>query len=133
MRAGAKIHEFAILVERNFFALGDVGETAEFVALLAARLDDLDGFLAGDFFAVEALVFIGDLFHLGLEFYEVIGGEFVVEIDVVVEPGVRGRTDVELGIRKDAENGGRKDVRGRVAKFFERRHDVGHSGKGRKI
>ena len=129
VRAGAEIHELAVLVERNFFALGNVGETAEFVALLAARLDDLDGLLAGDLLAVKALVFIGDLFHLGLELHEVVGGEFVIEVDVVVEPGVRGRTDVELGIGEDAEDGGREDVRGRVAEFFERSHDVGHSGK----
>jgi len=87
---------------------------------LSAGLDDLDGFLAGDFLAEECLVFAGDFFHLGLDGGQVVEGEFFVEVDVVVEPGVGGRTDVELGIGVDAQDGRRENVRGGVAEFFKR-------------
>jgi hypothetical protein len=125
VRAGAEVHELAVLVEGDFLALGDVGEAAELVALLAALRDDGDGLLAGDFLAQEGLVLVGDLLHLGLELHEVVGGQFVLQIDVVVEPGVGRRTDVELRLGKEAKDGGREDVRAGVAEFFERCHRHG--------
>jgi len=109
--AGAEVHELAVLVEGDFFALGNVGEAAQLVALLAALLDDGDGLFAGDFLADKGLVLVGDLLHLGLDLQQVVGGEFVVEVDVIVEPGVGRRADVELRLGKEAEDGGRKDVR----------------------
>ena len=45
-------------------------------------------------------------------------GEFVVEVDIVVETGVGWRADVEFRLGKEAEDGGRKDVRAGVAEFF---------------
>jgi hypothetical protein len=73
------------------------------------------------------LVLVGDLFHLRLELGEILGGQLVLKIDVVVEAGVRRRADVELGIRKDAQQGRRQHVRARVPKFVERSHR--HDGK----
>ena len=125
MRAGAEIHEFAVLVEGDFFALRNVGEPAEFVAFLSAGLDDLDGFFAGDFLAVKRLVLIGDLLHFGLDLREIFERELMVEVDVIVEAGVGGRADVELGIGIDAQDGRREDVRGGVAEFFEGSHRHG--------
>ena len=122
MRARAQVDELAVLVERDLLALGDVGEPAELVALLAAGPDDLGGLLAGDLPADERLVLVGDLLHLGLDPREVLGRQLVVEVDVVVEPGVGRRADVELGIGKDAEERGRQDVGRRVAEFFEGSH-----------
>jgi hypothetical protein len=46
----------------------------------------------------------------------------MVEIEVVVEAGVGGRADVEFGVGEKTEDSRRKDVRGRVAEFFEGRH-----------
>jgi hypothetical protein len=125
VRAGTEVSELAVGVEGDFLALRDVGEAAELVALLAAGLDDLDGLLARDLLAVKALVLVGDLLHLGLELGEILGGQLVVEVDVVVEAGVRRRPDVEFGVRKQTEDGGRQHVRGRVAEFFERSHRHG--------
>jgi|GEM_PF-3437342 len=127
VRAGAEVHEFAVLVEGDFFALGDISETAEFVAFLAAGLDDLDGLFAGDFLAEERLVFVGDFFHLRFELREILGGEFVVEIDVVIETRVGRRPDIEFGLGVEAKERGRQHVRARVTKFFERSH--GHGDK----
>lgn len=52
----------------------------------------------------------------------------MLQVDVVVETGISGRPDIEFGLREKAENGSRKDVRGRVAEFFERRHRHGVVG-----
>ncbi len=129
MGAGAEVHELAVFVERDGLALGDVGEAAEFIALLAAGADDGLGLLAGDLFAAEGLVFVDDLLHLGLEAHEVVVGEFVLQIDVVVEAGLGGRTDVELGVGEDAQDRGGEDVGGGVTDFVEGGH---HGRKGRR-
>ena len=122
VRAGAEVHELAVLVEGDFLVGGDVGETAEFVAFLAAGDDKRGGFFAGEFFAVKRLVLAGDFLHLGFDLDEVVGGEFMVEVEVVVEAGVGGRADVEFGVGEKTEDSRREDVRGRVAEFFEGRH-----------
>jgi len=46
VRTRAEVDEFTVLVERDFFAFRNIGEPAEFVALLTARLDDLGRFVA---------------------------------------------------------------------------------------
>ena len=126
VRAGAEVHEFAVLVEGNFLVGRDVGKAAEFVALLAAGDNESGSFLAGEFFAVKRLVFAGDFLHLGLDLDQIIGGKFMIEVEVVIEAGVGGRTDIEFGVGKKTEDSRREDVRGRVAEFFERGH--GHGG-----
>ena len=50
--------------------------------------------------AGERLVLLDHLLHLGLDLLEILGGQFVVEVDVVVEAGLRRRADVELGLGK---------------------------------
>ena len=60
--AGAQVDELAVLVERDLLALGNVGEPAELVALLADLLDDLRGLLAGDLPADEGLVLVDTFF-----------------------------------------------------------------------
>ena len=122
MGAGAEVHELPVLVERDLLALRNVGEAPELVAFLAAGTDDLHRLLAGNLLAQEWLVFIGDLAHLRLKADEVLRGEAVVQVDVVVEPGVGRRADVELGLGEEAEHGGRQHVRARVADLFERCH-----------
>src|SRR5258708_5826896 len=109
--SGAEIHELPVLIERDFFALRDVGETAEFVAILTARFNDLGGFFARNFLAQKRLILIRDFFHFGLDLGEVFHGELMIEIDVVIKPVVRRRTDVEFGIRVQTEESGREDVR----------------------
>ena len=125
MGARAQVDELAVLVERDLLALGNVGQPAELVALLAARPDDLRRLPARDLLPHKRLVLVGDLLHLGLDPHQVLGGELVLEIDVVVEPGVGRGTDVQLRIGIDAKERRRQDVRRRVAEFFEGGHEVG--------
>ena len=120
--AGTQVHELAVLVERDLFALGNVVEAAEFVGFLATGFDDFDGLLAGDLFAAKGLVLFDDHSHLGFDLFEIFGREFVVEIEIVIEAGVGGRTDIEFSLREEAENGGGQHVGARVANFFERSH-----------
>ena len=123
----AEIPEVAVLVDGDGFALGDVADEVEFVlgGLIAfgesgeaAAVGEGDGFFAGDFDALEGLVLLHDFFHLGLDGFEVVGGEAVLHVDVVVEPRVDGGADGELGVGPEAEDGGGHDVGGRVAEGF---------------
>ena len=104
------------------FAFGDVVETAEFVGGLAEVGEHLGGFFAGNFNAFEALVFFDDLFHFGLDVLEVVDGEFVLEIEIVVEAGTGRWADIELGIWEEAEDGCGENVRRGVSDFFEGSH-----------
>ena len=76
--AGAEVDELAVLVEADLLAFGDVVEAAEFVALLADGLDLLDGFFARALDALELLVLLDDLLHLGLDGFEIGGVELLV-------------------------------------------------------
>src|SRR5271157_2572777 len=128
MGARAEIDELPVLVERDLLALRDVGEPAELVALLSPGPDYLGGLRAADLAADERLVLVDDPPHLGLDPREVLGRELVVQVYVVVEPGVGRGADVELGIGKDAKDGRRHDVRSRVPEFFEWSHRWGRKG-----
>ena len=75
---GAEIRELTVGVEGNFLIRGNIREAAEFIAFLAARFDNLNCFLTGDFFAVEALILLSDFFHFSLNLNQIIGGEFVL-------------------------------------------------------
>src|SRR5690606_23703556 len=123
--ACAEVHELAVLVERDRLALRDVGETPELVAFLSTLAYDAFGLLARDLLAGERLVLVDHLLHLGLDLREVLSGQFVIEIDVVIKAGLRRWTDVQFGLGEEAENRGRQHVRARVTHFFERSHGHG--------
>ncbi len=119
---GAKVHELAVAVKRDGLPFGDVGKATDLVGFLAGFLNDFDRFFAADFHALEPLVFLDDVLHLGLDGFEVFGGEFVIQVDIVVKAGVRWGADVELGLREEPDYGGCKDVRAGVAEFFKGCH-----------
>ncbi len=72
MRAGAQIDELAVLVKRNLLALGDVVDALDLEILPALGVVGL-GLLACFCAALECLVFLRYLFHLGLDGLEVLG------------------------------------------------------------
>ncbi|MFM1944957.1 MAG: hypothetical protein RI897_3939 [Verrucomicrobiota bacterium] len=76
----------------------------------------------GDFF--EDLVGFDDFFHLGLDGGEVIGGDAVVEFDVVVEAIFDGWSVGELGIGPEGGDGGGHDVGAGVAEPLQVAHAV---------
>jgi hypothetical protein len=96
---------------------GALGEAAE-AAAFGHRLR----FVAGDRLALELLVFLGDLLHLGLDFLEVVRSDPVLHVEVVVETVLDRRAVGELGVRPDAQDGGGHDVGAGVAEALQ----VGH-------
>ena len=80
---------------------------------LGARL------VLGDDAALEPLPAADDALHLLLDALEVLGGERVLDVEVVVEAVGDGRADAELRLRVDPLHRLRQDVRGRVAQDVE--------------
>jgi hypothetical protein len=58
--------------------------------------------------------------HASLNLLEVFGSERRLALKIVVETRVGGRTNAELGFRKQLEHGGGQQVRGRVAVDLQR-------------
>ena len=110
VRARAEVAEFAVFVEGDFFAVGNVGESAEFEFLLSDFLNLCGSFVAGKFELLEFLVFGNHLFHFGFDVRKVLRREFVVEVEIVVEARFRRGTDVEFCVREKAQNGRRQNV-----------------------
>ena len=123
VRSRAKVEKFAVAVERDFFAFGNIGKAAGFKFAERRRFrNQFFGFFAGNFEAFELLVFFSDFFHLRLDFFEVFRREFVFKIEIVVKPVVRSGSDVEFSVREKTKNGGRKHVRRAVAEFLNGCH-----------
>ena len=131
VRAGAEIGEFAVAIERDFFALGNVLDDIEFE--LARRrpltkgtkdttLGHGEGLVARQNYALEDMVRFGFLFHLGLDLLEIFGRDAVVEFEVVIETVLDRRTRGELRVGPDLEDGRRQHVGSRVPQAL----DVGH-------
>ena len=80
------------------------------------------GFVAADDFLFELLVFLGEFFHLRLDGREIVRGDPVFHVEVIVESVVSGRPIGELRVRPEAENGGGHEVGTGVAQPVQ----IGH-------
>ncbi len=120
VRAAAEIDELAGLVERNLFI--GLGELLDEVTLheIAFGLEALEAFVAVEDIAGVGLIALDDLLHLGLDLFEVFGGEGRLAQEVIEEAGLGGRTMTELGLREKLQHGGGQQVRRRVMKDLER-------------
>ena len=118
VRAAAEIPVVAALVERDRLALGDVREALDLVGL-AASLEELPRLLARHLDALEGVVRLRDLGHLGLDRGEVLLAEAVLEVEVVVESVVRRGSDVELRVGPELRDGVCHDVRRTVAQGLD--------------
>ena len=120
VRAAAEVGEVAVFVEGDLIA--GFGEALDEVDLheLALRGVVGEALFAGFVHADEGLVAGDDLGHAGFDGGEVGFGERGVAVDVVEEAVVGGGAVAEFGLGKELEDGGGHDVRGGVAKDFER-------------
>ena len=118
VRAAAEVPVVAALVERDRLALGDVREALDLVGL-AASLEELPRLLARHLDALEGVVRLRDLGHLGLDRGEVLLAEAVLEVEVVVESVVRRGSDVELRVGPELGDGVCHDVRRTVAQGLD--------------
>ena len=121
VRAHAHVDVLALLIEGDAGVLGKVADVLDLV-LLAALLHEGDGLLARELEDRELEVLLHDLLHLRLDGREVLLGDLLTlgEVDVVVEPVVRGGAVGEVGLGIEALDGLCHDVRSAVA------NDVGN-------
>ncbi|CDE85306.1 unknown [Coraliomargarita sp. CAG:312] len=96
MGTGAKVAKFSIAVHSNFFAFWNIGESAELEFCLAAFLNHFCGGLAVDFNTLETLVLGNHFLHLGFYGSQVLGGELMVQVEVVIKARFGRWADVEL-------------------------------------
>ena len=89
----------------------DVRQALELVLLASEHLLRL---LGGDVLLDERLVERDEAGDLGLDLREVVGGETVLKVEIVVEPLVRGGADVHLNVVKEVHDRTRGQVRGGV-------------------
>jgi len=132
VRAGAQVYEIAGFVVADGFVGGDFGQVAELELAGVARalaqaaqpaaLGVLDGLLAGDDDLLEAMVGFDLFLHFGFDGGEVLRGDAMRQVHVVIEAIFDRRPRGELGFRPQAQNGGGHDMGAGMAQPFQ----VGH-------
>ena len=95
-------------VERGLL-VSDQFELVRLVGLLGA------GLLFGDRAAAERLRGLDDPLHALLDLLEILRGERILDVEVVVEAVLDDRTDAQLGVRADLLDRLGHDMRGRMA------------------
>ncbi len=110
MRPGAEIDEIAVAIERNFFVRRNVFDDVE---LEFARLGSFaqrskpaffaEGkrFVPRNFDSFERMVRFDFVFHLGLDFFEIIRRDAVGKIHIVIKAVLHRRPRSELRFRPD--------------------------------
>ncbi len=99
MRATAKINEFALAIERNFFVPGDSFDNFGFVMFTLA-LKERDGLGPVPNFACDFLVAVDDFMHASFYFFQILGDEWLIAGEVVKKTILDVGTDGDLGFRK---------------------------------
>ena len=135
VRAGAEIDEIAVAIERDLLALGNVLDDIELELARARprapsaasrpRAAQRKASSREHFHALEGVVRLDLLLHLGLDFLEILGRDAVRQFDVVVEAVLDRRAGGELRFRPEPEDGGGQDVGGGMADALQ----VGHRGR----
>ena len=131
VRASAEIGEFAVAIERDFFALGNVLDDIELEfagrrSLTKGTKDTTLGhgqsFVARQDHALKGMIGFDFLFHLGLDLLEIFGRNAVIQFQIVIETVLDWRTGGELGAGPDLQDGGGQNMRRGMAEPFDVRH-----------
>ena len=109
VRAGAQVHELALLVEGDMGILRQVVDKLHLVGLFLL-LHILDGLGAGQLEALQLQLLLADLPHLRLDLRQVLRREGEGRVQVVIEAVVDGRADGQLHLRPQALHGLGQDV-----------------------
>ena len=114
MRPAAEVEKLAGLVDRNLFI--GLGELLDEVALheVAFTLEALQAFIARQKFARVRQVLLHQLLHFLFDFFQVLGRERSLAIEVVKESALGRRTVAELGLGKKLEHRRRQQMRRRM-------------------
>ncbi len=97
MRASAQIGKISLLVEGDHSILGQVADEFYLVGFILF-LHELNSFPARQLKAFQLVVGLDDLLHFLLDGFEVLGGECLVRVEVIVEARIDGRPDGQLDI-----------------------------------
>ena len=110
VRSRTEVHEGAILIEGDFFTLGNILQAFDLEGL-SPLLEISRGLLSGFGLAFKDLVLLNHFLHLSLDGLEIFGAEtMVLEIKVVVVTFIGRRTNVQLGLRPETCDGSGHDV-----------------------
>ena len=119
MRPTAQIDPVSLLVERYRLALRQVLDQLDLV-LLALRLEQRDGVVAGGDDPLEGRIRRDDLAHLRLDAGEILGREGLVAVEVVIEAVLDGRADGHLGAGEQHLHGFGQHMGGVVPDHLQR-------------
>ena len=101
VRARAEVDKVALTVEADDRVRGQVADELDLVRL-TELIHIRDGFLAGQLKALDFLIFLLDLCHLGLNFCEVFRREGFGRVKIVIEAVFDRGADGELRLRPEA-------------------------------
>ena len=101
VRACAEVYEVALLKEGKLLVLGKIVDELYLVGL-AALFHQSDCLGAGEGEALQLQIFLGDLLHFGFQSGELLLGEGVVAVEVIVEAVLDRGTDGKLRVGIEA-------------------------------
>src|SRR4029450_1235706 len=113
MWTGAEIGEVAVAIDRDRLVLGNVLDDIELeLARLRSRTEGAKFTTAGhcqgvgawELNPLEAMVFFDFLFHLGLDFFEILGRDAMRQLDIIVEAVLDRRSGGELRFRPKTQD-----------------------------
>ena len=110
VRSRTEVHEGAILIEGDFFTLGNILQAFHLEGL-SPLLKISRGLLSGFGLSFKDLVLLDHFLHLSLDSLEIFRAEtMVLEIKVVVVTFIGRRTNVQFGLRPETCDGSGHDV-----------------------
>ena len=128
VRPPAEVEEGAIPVDGDDFVLGELVEPFELERVVG---EEFAGLVPGDDAPFEGMVGTDDFAHALLDGLDLVRGEGLGNIEVVVEAVVDGGPETDTGIGDQFAHGGGQDMGGRVAQHAERfRVAVGEEAHG---
>ncbi len=112
MGTPTQIEERAVTVDGDDLVLVELLEPLELQRIVGKQLA---GLVRGDPAALERERLLHDLGHLRLDGLQLLRGEGLLDLEVVIEAVIDGRAEADPCIRIDLSHRGRKDVSCRVA------------------
>ena len=104
MGTGAQVGELALLIERNVGILRQIVDQLHLVGL-ALLLHELQRPRRGAAQTLQLQLFLADLPHFGLDFLQVLGGEGLLGVQIIIETVVDGGADSQLRLGPQALDG----------------------------
>ena len=117
VRSGTEVGKVALLVEGDSLAFGKVFDKLYLVGLILF-LHKRNSLVARQSEALNTKIFLYDLLHFGFKLFKNFGSEGGVNINIVVEAVIDGRTDSKLCVGIKTLHCLSKNVRGGVPKHL---------------